>query len=81
MYEYYDKFRQAAGDNDAQQRWANQLRWEIARHAVGEELVIYPLMEQKMGAEGKHLADEDRAQHHVRDLTVLVACRYPSHIE
>ncbi|KAL1742103.1 hypothetical protein HDZ31DRAFT_66282 [Schizophyllum fasciatum] len=63
MYEYYDKYTQASGDVDAQERWARQLIWEIARHAVGEEIVVYPLMEQHMGEKGLKLADQDRADH------------------
>ncbi|KAJ3809122.1 hypothetical protein F5876DRAFT_89620 [Lentinula aff. lateritia] len=63
MYEYYDNYKKAAGDVDAQARWARQLTWEIARHAVGEEIVVYPLMEQHMGHEGIKLADQDRADH------------------
>lgn len=65
MYEYYDNYTKASGDADAQARWARQLTWEVARHAVGEELVVYPLMEQHMGDEGLRLADEDRADHQV----------------
>lgn len=90
MYEYYDNYKKAAGDADAQARWvgryinrnsvdstrykltlpyciqARQLTWEIARHAVGEEIVVYPLMEQHMGHEGIKLADQDRADHQVQ---------------
>ncbi|KZV59892.1 hypothetical protein PENSPDRAFT_594751 [Peniophora sp. CONT] len=62
MYDYYDKFKEAT-DADTKERWSNQLRWEVARHAVGEEIVVYPLMEQYLGAKGKELADEDRTQH------------------
>ncbi|KAJ7231960.1 hypothetical protein C8J57DRAFT_1250830 [Mycena rebaudengoi] len=29
-----------------------QLTWEIARHAVGEEIIVYPLMEKHLGARG-----------------------------
>jgi hypothetical protein len=46
-------------------RWARQLTWEIARHAVGEEIVVYPLMEKLLGKEGLELADHDRAEHQV----------------
>jgi len=63
MYQYYDQYVQHAGQRDAQARWSNQLIWEIARHAVGEELVVYPLMEQHLGPQGVALADEDRADH------------------
>ena len=41
MYEYYDKYKEAT-DADSKERWSNQRRWEVARHAVGEEIVVYP---------------------------------------
>ncbi|THU93346.1 hypothetical protein K435DRAFT_829503 [Dendrothele bispora CBS 962.96] len=63
MYEYYDKYLKASGDQDAQTRWSNQLFWEIARHAVGEEIVVYPLMEKHLGQKGIDLADQDREEH------------------
>ena len=68
MYEYHDQYKRAheRGDIEAQSRWANQLRWEIARHAVGEEIVVYPLMEKHLGAKGLQLADHDRQEHTVR---------------
>lgn len=65
MYAYYDQYVKSTGDADAQDRWARQLIWEVARHAVGEELVVYPLMEKHLGAQGQKLADEDRADHQV----------------
>lgn len=67
MYEYHDQYKRAGerGDVDAQTRWSNQLRWEIARHAVGEEIVVYPLMEKHLGEKGKKLADHDREEHQV----------------
>ncbi|KAF9235486.1 hypothetical protein BU15DRAFT_51361 [Melanogaster broomeanus] len=63
MYDYYDRFQKYAGNIDAQRRWANQLTWEIARHAVGEEIIVYPLMEKYLGQTGKELADQDRKDH------------------
>ncbi|KAJ3533598.1 hypothetical protein NM688_g7261 [Phlebia brevispora] len=65
MYEYHDQYKRARerGDVEAQTRWVNQLRWEVARHAVGEEIVVYPLMEKHLGEKGKQLADHDRAEH------------------
>ena len=65
MYEYYDKFVEAHNDGKDKEAnaWANQLIWEVARHAVGEEIVVYPLMEKHLGEEGKKLADEDRKDH------------------
>ena len=43
--------------------WKNQFTWALARHAVSEELTLYPVMEKKLGQEGKELADVDREQH------------------
>ena len=43
--------------------WRNQFTWALARHAVSEELTLYPIMEEKLGQEGKELADVDREQH------------------
>ncbi|KAK0719045.1 hypothetical protein B0T21DRAFT_295452 [Apiosordaria backusii] len=36
-------------DPDHQQRWGNQFTWELARHSVGEELILYPAFEWHMG--------------------------------
>ncbi|KAF9523615.1 HHE domain-containing protein [Crepidotus variabilis] len=63
IFDCYDQYVKSQGDHDAQQRWSNQLAWEVARHSVGEELVVYPLLEKHLGADGKKMADEDRAEH------------------
>jgi len=63
MYSYFDKYTEHANDAAARERWANLLTWEIARHAVGEEIVVYPLMEKHLGPEGKQMADRDRQDH------------------
>ncbi|KAJ7628744.1 hypothetical protein FB45DRAFT_1059449 [Roridomyces roridus] len=69
MYEYHDYYKKSAGDADAQARWARQLTWEIARHAVGEEIIVYPLMEKHLGAQGLKLTDHDREEHqHVKEM-------------
>jgi hypothetical protein len=39
---------------------------EIAKHAAGEEIVVYPLMEKLLGGEGTRLADHDRNDHQVK---------------
>ena len=52
-----------AADDDTRVRWQNQFTWELARHSVGEELVVYPAFEKHLGAEGKQMADKDRAEH------------------
>jgi len=63
MYEYHDEYNKAKGNTDAQARWARQLTWEIARHAVAEEIVVYPLMESLLGPQGVKLANNDRTDH------------------
>ena len=52
----------AEGNLDEQQRWANEFRWELARHSVAEELIVYPAFEKYLGAEGQKLAHADRAE-------------------
>jgi len=43
--------------------WRNQFTWTLARHAVSEELTMYPTMEKHMGQEGTDLTNVDREQH------------------
>lgn len=62
LEEYYQKIIDAT-DDDTKTRYQNQFTWELARHAVGEELVVYPAMEKYMGAQGKTNADKDRKEH------------------
>ena len=68
LKEYYDNIL-SAKDNDSKVRWQNQFTWELARHSIGEELVVYPAMEEHMGDEGKRLADKDREDHNKVRLT------------
>lgn len=49
-------------DLDEKRRWQNQFTWYLARHAIGEELVVYPALE-KVLADGKRVADRDREEH------------------
>ncbi|KAG0240613.1 hypothetical protein BGW41_006794 [Actinomortierella wolfii] len=61
LEEYYNNILNAQSE-DEKTRWQNQFTWELARHSVGEELVIYPAME-KLLPNGKELADKDRKEH------------------
>jgi len=65
MYHWHDEYTRATGNKDAQERASNQLRWLIARHSVGEELVVYPLFEKYLGEQGKTMADSDREDHNL----------------
>lgn len=53
----------AAKTEQEQIEWRNQLTWALARHAISEELTMYPAMEEKMGQEGVDLTNVDREQH------------------
>ena len=61
---YYNEVVNNPADIDHQTRYGNQFTWELARHSVAEELLVYPAMEKYMGAEGKEHAESDRKQHH-----------------
>lgn len=53
-----------SNDHDHQQRYGNQFTWELARHSVGEELVVYPAFEKYLGSKGHDMAESDRKDHH-----------------
>ncbi|WWD02352.1 hypothetical protein V865_000391 [Kwoniella europaea PYCC6329] len=61
LEEYYDNILKATTDDD-KIRWQNQFTWELARHSIGEELVVYPAFEKYI-VDGKAMADKDRAEH------------------
>ncbi|KAI0812926.1 hypothetical protein GGR55DRAFT_687837 [Xylaria sp. FL0064] len=63
LEQYYNEVINS-NDHDHQQRFGNQFTWELARHSVGEELVVYPAFEKYMGAKGKEMAESDRKEHH-----------------
>ena len=60
---YYESYR-STGD----MKWYNQFVYELCRHTVGVEIVLYPLL-ASFGVEGKRLADEGRTEHqHVKEM-------------
>ncbi|EFR02529.1 HHE domain-containing protein [Nannizzia gypsea CBS 118893] len=50
-------------DPQEKTKYQNAFVWELARHSVGEELVLYPAMERIMGEEGSRLTEKDRQEH------------------
>lgn len=56
-------------DQDEQTRYQNQFTWELARHAVAEELVVFPALE-KLRA-GKEQLDDDRREHKAVSVDIL----------
>ncbi|KAF9581405.1 hypothetical protein BGW38_001592 [Lunasporangiospora selenospora] len=61
--EYYNNILNAKSE-DEKTRWANQFTWELARHSVGEELVIYPFMKRCL-ENGESLVEKDLQEHQV----------------
>ncbi|KIV84186.1 hypothetical protein PV11_06153 [Exophiala sideris] len=61
LKDYYNKIMNSV-DKDTQTRYQNQFTWELARHSIGEELVVYPAMEKYVDG-GKDMAENDRADH------------------
>jgi hypothetical protein len=62
IQEYYQHILDAS-DNDTATRWQNQFVWELARHSIAEELVVYPAFEKNLGDKGHEMAEKDRAEH------------------
>ena len=60
--EFYENILRAT-DEDTQVRWQNQFTWELTRHSIGEELVVYPSFTKYLGVEGQQMADKDRSEH------------------
>ena len=63
LEKYYNEVVNSS-DHDHQERFGNQFVWELARHSIGEELIVYPAFEKYIGKEGKEKADKDREEHH-----------------
>ena len=67
---YYERIIRSS-DMDEQRRFQNMFTWELARHSIGEEIVVYPVFE-KLISGGIDMADKDRKQH-------LKVCQTPFH--
>ncbi|KAI0396290.1 hypothetical protein F5Y17DRAFT_420300 [Xylariaceae sp. FL0594] len=62
LKDYYNR-AVSSKDPDEQERYGNAFIWELARHSIAEEIVVYPAMERDVPGEGTSIADKDRAQH------------------
>lgn len=51
-----------ATSEDTKARYQNQFTWELARHSVAEELLLYPAFEKHLG-DGKDRASRGREEH------------------
>lgn len=63
LEQYYNEVTKSS-DHDHQERFGNQFTWELARHSVAEELIVYPAFEHYMGDKGHQMAETDRKDHH-----------------
>jgi hemerythrin superfamily protein len=61
LEDYYNKMV-STKDHDERERLQNAFTWELARHSIGEEIVVYPALERYVTG-GKDMAEEDRAEH------------------
>jgi hemerythrin superfamily protein len=62
-FDVYVQNIKSAKDDAEKVRWRNQLTWTLARHAISEELTLYPAMEKWLGDEGVQLSKTDKEQH------------------
>ncbi|KAJ5561500.1 hypothetical protein N7535_004038 [Penicillium sp. DV-2018c] len=51
-----------AANPDEQTRYKNQLTWEMARHLVGEELIVYPALSSAL-PNGQEIVFRNRVEH------------------
>lgn len=58
---YYNRINKST-NKDEQTQYQNLFTWELTRHSIGEEIVIYPAL-KKYVQEGNILADKDRDEH------------------
>lgn len=73
---YYENIKNAE-DDAGKVRWRNQLTWTLARHAISEELTLYPAMEKHLGPTGVELTKTDKEQHQgVSLVSSLMANKY-----
>lgn len=49
-------------DSDEQIRYQNQFTWGLARHIIGEELIVYPAIEKNV-RNGEVLTNKNRVEH------------------
>ncbi|KAI1753737.1 HHE domain protein [Xylaria castorea] len=61
LEQFYNNIKNAKSVDEKTQ-WRNQFTWELARHSIGEELVVYPAFERLL-PNGKEMADKDRKEH------------------
>ena len=69
LEDYYNRITQSK-DLDEQTRYQNQFVWELARHSISEELVVYPVFEKSL-INGQQIAQKDREEHQKVRCTII----------
>ncbi|KAI3329216.1 hypothetical protein HD806DRAFT_530615 [Xylariaceae sp. AK1471] len=62
LKDYYNRVVNSK-DSDEQERYGNAFIWELSRHSIAEEIVVYPAFARDIQNGGRSIADKDRAQH------------------
>ena len=61
LEDYFTNYMAAKNEDDSY-KWFNLFIWEVSRHAVAEEIVLYGLLEEQ-GEKGKELSRRSREDH------------------
>lgn len=72
----FDRILSSPNEDD-KVRYQNQFTWELARHSIGEELVVYPAFEKYVSG-GVEMANKDRKEHQTVSCTSFLSTSYPS---
>ncbi|KAI5815320.1 hypothetical protein BZA77DRAFT_338734 [Pyronema omphalodes] len=57
---YHHKLLTPSISLDTKSRYQNQFSWLLAKHIIGEEIVLYPAYETYLGSYGRSVAERDR---------------------
>jgi len=61
LEDYYNRIVNST-DPEEQTRYQNLFTWELARHSIGEELIVYPVIEKSL-PDGPEMVNKDRSEH------------------
>lgn len=61
LHHFYGKMT-STWDSFVKHQYQNRFVWEIARHAIGEGLVLYPAVESYIIPGGNEMADKERRE-------------------
>lgn len=69
-----------AKSKDEGLKWYHQFVWEICRHSIGEELVLYPLIKEKV-PEGENIVNSSLEDHRLMKLELVKIQELTPHTE